>query len=344
MSFKEYGVKRGLSNKLESLGFSEAFEVQKKVIPHALAKKEVAVRAKTGSSKTLAFGVPLAQMIEKTGKLQAMVLVPTRELAVQVNREIRKFFPGNIALIYGGVKYERQFEALKHADIVIGTPGRILDHIERKTLHGKTKFLVLDEADRMLDMGFLPDVRRIMGQVPPEKVWLFSATLNGKITGLMKGRTFKIIEIGEEMPQKTSHYYVDVRRKISKLRDMLNGHKTLIFCNTKGMTQRLSDTFKIPSLHGNMTQGAREKNLRKFREGAKYLVATDVAARGIDVPEVEVVINFDLPKDSSTYVHRCGRTGRAGNEGKVINMIRNDDHDAFRRIIRDLRLNMNRLD
>ncbi|MBR9689878.1 MAG: DEAD/DEAH box helicase [Candidatus Altiarchaeota archaeon] len=343
MKFRDLGIDMGLAKKMESLGFDEPFEVQRKVIPQAIRGVELAVRAKTGSGKTLAFGIPLAQVIEKKGRIQAIVLVPTRELAMQVNRVMKKISPAHVALIYGGVKYDRQFQELKRADIVVGTPGRILDHIQRGTLKSNPEVFVLDEADRMLDMGFLPDVKKIMHACPPKTVWLFSATLSGNITGLIEGRNFKVIEVGEEMPTEIEHLYFETERKISSLRGVLNGRKSLIFCSTKRMTQRLADILRVPALHGNMTQGARERNMRKFREGERYLIATDVAARGIDIPDVELIVNFDLPRDSSTYIHRSGRTGRAGKTGKIINMIRREDHETFRKIIKELRLNVERV-
>ena len=343
MKFRDMNLDPGLVNKMEALGFEEAFKVQEKVVPEALKEKELAVRAKTGSGKTLAFGVPLAQLVRREGRIQAIILSPTRELAIQIFEVLRKVNKGYIALVYGGVKYERQFEDLKKADIVVGTPGRIIDHMNRGTLNANPKFLVLDEADRMLDMGFIPDVRRIMRRCPPEKVWLFSATLRGEITRLLEGRQFDVIEVGEEMPELEHTYIETERNKIGMLRQILPKDKTLIFCNTKRMTQRLGEILKVPMLHGDMTQAARERNLQKFRNGHDYLIATDVAARGIDIPEVGAVINFDLPKDGKDYVHRTGRTGRAGKTGQVINMLRGDDHELFRKIIGELDLDVDRL-
>ena len=343
MKFRDLGLDPGLASKMESLGFKDAFKVQESVIPHALKGKELAVRAKTGSGKTLAFGVPLAQLVKREGRVQAMVLTPTRELAIQIFDVLRKMSKGYIALVYGGVKYERQFEDLKKADIVVGTPGRIIDHINRGTLKAQPGFLVLDEADRMLDMGFIPDVRKIMRRCPPERVWLFSATLRGEITRLIEGRNFQVIEVGEEMPNLEHKYIEAERNKIGMLRKILPKDKTLVFCNTKRMTQRLGEILKVPMLHGDMSQAARERNLQRFRNGHNYLIATDVAARGIDIPEVGAVINFDLPKDGKDYVHRTGRTGRAGKTGHVINMLRGDDHDLFRRIVGELELDINRL-
>ena len=343
MKFEELGVNPALAQRLRELGFDKTFPVQEKAIPEALKGGDIGVRAKTGSGKTLAFGVPLAQMLKQEGRVQAMILVPTRELAIQVSNVIRKISRAYVALIYGGVGYQRQFDDLRKADIVVGTPGRIIDHIERGTLKAAPRFLVLDEADRMLDMGFIPDVRKIMRRCPPERVWLFSATLRRSVTDLLRGRSFHRIEIGEEMPD-LEHEYVEVKNKIRILKNVLNGDKALIFCNTKSMARRLGGILRVPSLHGDMSQAARERSMQKFRRGEKYLIATDVAARGIDIPNVELIVNFDLPKDSQTYVHRSGRTGRAGKKGRVVNFLRGDDHDSFRRIIGDLDLEVNRVE
>ncbi len=342
MKFEELGVEPELARRLAELGFKQTFPVQEKTVPEALKGRDLAVRAKTGSGKTLAFGVPLAQLLKRRGEVQAMVLVPTRELAIQVSNVLRRISRAYVALIYGGVGYQRQFDDLRKADIVVGTPGRIIDHINRGTLRARPRFLVLDEADRMLDMGFIPDVRRIMRACPPQRLWLFSATLSGRVTRLLDGREFHRIEIGEEMPE-LEHLYIEANNKIRMLKEVLNGEKALIFCNTKRMTQRLGEILRVPALHGDMSQAARERNMQRFRAGQKYLIATDVAARGIDIPEVEVIVNFDLPKDSQTYVHRSGRTGRAGKKGRVVNFLRSDDHDNFRKIIRELNLDVNRL-
>ncbi|MBD3263426.1 DEAD/DEAH box helicase [Candidatus Woesearchaeota archaeon] len=344
MRFRDLGVDTRIVERLEKDGFDNTFPVQEQTIPTALKGGDVAVRAKTGSGKTLAFAVPLAQLIEPRGEVQAIVLTPVRELAIQVNEVIRDVSGAYTALIYGGVGYNRQFEDLKKADIVVGTPGRIIDHMQRGTLKGQPRFLVLDEADRMLDMGFLPDIRRIMRNCPPEHVWLFSATLRSGVMDVLKGRDFQVIKVGEEMPE-LDHMYMEASRlgdKIDKLRNMLNGDKTLVFCNTKNMTRKLGNILHVPALHGDMSQHARERNMNKFRNGKKCLIATDVAARGIDIPEVEAIINFDLPRDTKSYVHRSGRTGRAGKTGKVISLIYNDDHANMRSIISDLELDMDR--
>jgi ATP-dependent RNA helicase DeaD len=344
MKFRDLGIDTDLANRLESQGFEETFKVQEATIPTALKGGDVAVRARTGSGKTLAFAVPLAQLIEAKGEFQAMVLAPTRELAIQISDVIKTVTRAHIALIYGGVGYEKQFHDLERADIVIGTPGRIIDHIQRGTLKGMPRFLVLDEADRMLDMGFIPDVRRIMRNCPPQHVWMFSATLRSGVMEVLHGRDFEVIRVGEELPE-LEHYYLEANRlsdKISKLKGALNGSKTLIFCNTKNMAQKLGHILRIPALHGDMSQAAREKNMERFRGGQKCLVATDVAARGIDIPEVEAIVNFDLPQDTKTYVHRTGRTGRAGGTGMVLNLLYSDDHAGFRSIISDLDLDVDR--
>lgn len=343
MKFTDLGVNGALAHKLEQLGFKEPFKVQEMVVPHALQHKQLGVRAKTGSGKTLAFAVPLAQLVEKRGEVQAIVLTPTRELAIQIFDVMKKLCDGWIGLIYGGVGYQRQFDDLKKADIVVGTPGRIIDHIQRGTLKARPEFFVLDEADRMLDMGFIPDVKRIMRECPPDKVWLFSATLRGRITRLLEGRDFHIIRVGEELPDLEHKYMEADRNKISKLKKLLPDEKTLIFCNTKYMTRKLGGILKMPTLHGDMSQHAREKSMERFRDGHQFLVATDVAARGIDVPEVGTVINFDLPQDTKSYVHRTGRTGRAGKTGQIINLLRQRDHDNFRQIIGDLEIEVERI-
>ncbi len=341
MQFEELGVSAGLAEKLARHGFKEAFEVQERTIPLALQKKNLAIRAKTGSGKTLAFGIPLAEQLRKGGGLQAMVLTPTRELALQIDGVFRKLGL-RTALIYGGVGYDRQIRDLHRAEVVVGTPGRILDHIARGNLRARFQVTVLDEADRMLDMGFLPDVSRIMRECPSELVWLFSATLDRRILKVFKDKRFETVLVGEEMPE-IEHFYIDTEQKMKVLRKVLNGEKALIFCNTKRMVQRVGDWLRIPALHGDMSQAARERNLHKFRNGARYLVATDVAARGLDIPEVEIVVNFDIPKDSQTYVHRVGRTGRAGKRGRVVNLLKSRDHDDFRRILNDLDLEIERL-
>jgi ATP-dependent RNA helicase DeaD len=343
MEFRNLGISQDLALRLEKLGFKNTFEVQEKTIPDALKGIDLAVRAKTGSGKTLAFGIPLADMLKSNGKIQAMILAPTRELAVQTYEVMIKLSRLKIALIYGGVSYNRQFEDLKTADVVIGTPGRIMDHMNRGTLRAEPEYLVLDEADRMLDMGFAPDIMKIMRRCPPKKIWLFSATLDNSIMNILKGRNFRTIFVGEEMP-KLDHLYIEAPNKISKLKEILNGEKTLIFCNTKTMTQRLGEILRAPAIHGDMSQAARERSLDKFKEGEKYLVATDVAARGLDIPEVGMIVNFDVPKDRTAYIHRSGRTGRAGKTGKVLTLLRADDHDAFRRLINETNLDFNRLD
>ncbi len=342
MKFKHLGISSDLAKKLESLGWTEAFEVQEKAIPIALKGGNVAIRAKTGSGKTLAFGIPLAELIKPQKRIQAMILTPTRELAIQINEVIRKISKAHTVLIYGGVGYQKQFDGLKKADIVIGTPGRIMDHMQRGTLRAEPEFLVLDEADRMLDMGFSRDILKIMRRCPPKHIWLFSATLDNDIMKLLKGRHFKMEKVGEEMPE-LDHLYIEASNKIRQLREILNGGKTLVFCNTKRMTRKLGEILKTPSLHGDMSQSARERNMSKFRKGERYLIATDVAARGIDIPGIETIINFDVPKDRQTYVHRSGRTGRAGKKGKVITLLRGDDHDTFRKLIHNLDLEFNRL-
>ncbi len=339
MKFSELGLSPEIVERLEKNGFKEAFKVQKLTIPTALKEVDVAVRARTGSGKTLAFVVPLLEKM-KAKKMKAIILSPVRELAIQTDQVISQLSNVHTALIYGGVGYDKQINDLKRADIVVGTPGRVLDLIERGEIRGKFDYFVLDEADRMLDMGFIDDVKRIMRSLNPDRVWLFSATLGPQILSIFPRREFEIIEVDREMPE-IAHTYLYTRNKISELKRILNGDKTLIFCNTKAMTRRLAQILRVPAIHGDMSQQARERSLSKFRNGQKYLIATDVAARGIDVPDISMIINFDIPKDTKTYVHRVGRTARAGRKGKVVNMISERDAEQFRRIANNLGLDLN---
>ncbi len=344
-NFEELGLSRKTVEALDKMGIKIPFPVQYKAIPLILAGKNVGAKAKTGSGKTLSYAIPIAELIEKQGHAQVLVMAPTRELALQNYEVIKKVAPWlRFAIIYGGVGYEPQFRQLESADVVIGTPGRLIDHLQRGTLKlDRAQIVVLDEADRMLDMGFKDDVEYIISATPKDtRVWLFSATLHSQILKLArKFGVNEFVEAGEEMPSEIEHYFIDYGDKFSNLKKLLkNDQKVLVFSNTKRFTRRISERLRLLSIHGDMSQAARERSLKKFTNGANCLVATDVAARGLDIPNVDLVVNMDLPKDSKTYIHRSGRTGRAGKKGKVVNILRPEDFDVFRRITEDLRLDV----
>ena len=342
--FSELGLSAEVLKAIEKLGFEKAAPIQAAAIPVLMAGKDVVGQSQTGSGKTAAFGIPA---IEKTDpnlrSVQVLILCPTRELAVQVSEEIHKlalFKRGINALpIYGGQSYERQFYGLKQgAQIVIGTPGRIMDHMRRGTLRLETvKMVVLDEVDVMLNMGFRDDIELILQATPKERQTVFfSATIPRPIQQLIEKYSRDPQQIRIEQKAMTvptveqSYYEVDRRFKIELLTRLIDIHDLklgIIFCNTKRMVDDLVDHLEAAGymadrLHGDMTQNMRDRVMNKFRKsGLEFLVATDIAARGIDVDDVQVVFNYDLPYDGEDYVHRIGRTGRAGRSGRAISFV-----------------------
>jgi ATP-dependent RNA helicase DeaD len=342
--FSELGLSPELLKAIDKLGFEQASPIQAASIPVLLAGKDIVGQSQTGSGKTAAFGVPAVQLVDVTKRaVQVLILCPTRELAMQVSEEIHKlafFKRGIIALpIYGGQSYERQLYGLKQgAQIVIGTPGRVMDHMRRGTLRlDNIKMVILDEADVMLNMGFRDDIETILKDAPKERQTVFfSATMPRPIRDLIEKYSRAPENIKMEQKALTvatidqTYFEVDRRYKIellTRLIDIYDLKLGIIFCNTKRMVDDLVDHleglgYQADRLHGDMTQAMRDRVMNKFRKsGLQFLVATDVAARGIDVDDVQVVFNYDLPYDPEDYVHRIGRTGRAGKSGRAISLV-----------------------
>lgn len=329
---------------VEEMGFESMSPIQAKAIPVVLEGKDIVGQAQTGTGKTAAFGIPLLQSIDmKERGLQAVVLCPTRELAIQVSDEFRKlamFMHGiRILPIYGGQEISRQIRALKGGvQVIIGTPGRVMDHMRRKTIRlDHVKMVVLDEADEMLNMGFCEDIETILQEMPEERqTVLFSATMPQSIMEIARkyqknAEIIKVVKKELTVP-KIEQYYYEVRKNnkeevLSRLLDMYNPKLSLVFCNTKKQVDELTTALKVrgyfaEALHGDLKQTQRDRVMKSFRDGkTEILVATDVAARGIDVDGVEAVFNYDVPQDEEFYVHRIGRTGRAGREGRAFNLV-----------------------
>ncbi|PIN86551.1 ATP-dependent RNA helicase [Candidatus Woesearchaeota archaeon CG10_big_fil_rev_8_21_14_0_10_44_13] len=335
-------------------GFEEPSEIQEKAIPLVLEGKDVIAGSATGSGKTLVFGAGIIRDVEKGKGIQALVLTPTRELAEQVAVALRRFSkhkPLNITMVYGGVSINPQIDALRAADVVVGTPGRILDHMERRTINfNHVKILVLDEADRMFDMGFRDDVERIIRVCPkPRQTLLFSATLSEEGSRLADKHMKNPVEVAAETyvdPSKLRQVYYDVpnNMKFSLLVHLLrNEHAGLvmIFCNTRQTTDFVAKNLKhneVPAqaIHGGFSQGKRSRTMEQFHSKDVYvLVCTDVAARGLDIKGVSHVYNYDTPKDSKQYIHRIGRTARAGKEGIAVTLLSDRDYENFDRVLRD---------
>ena len=342
--FSELGLSPELLKAVAKVGYEEASPIQSEAIPVLLGGADVFGQSQTGSGKTAAFALPAIELVDPTIRAtQVLILCPTRELAVQVAEEVSKlaFFKRGVRElpIYGGQSYERQFQGLQRgAHIVIGTPGRVMDHMDRGTLKlDNIKMVILDEADRMLDMGFIDDIKNVLSKMPPERqTVMFSATLPGPIQHLVKSfmRSPMNIRIQDQaltIPNIEQVYYeLDRRAKVEvlcRLIDLEDIKFGLIFCATKMMVDELTEHltargYAADKLHGDMSQVMRERVMAKFRKrGLEFLVATDVAARGVDVDDIEVVFNYDLPQDSEDYVHRIGRTGRAGRSGKAITFV-----------------------
>ncbi len=342
-SFSNYALSEEVRRALTGLGYEHPTEVQGEVIPVALQKKDLVVKSQTGSGKTASFGIPLCEMIEwEENKPQALVLTPTRELAVQVKEDITnigRFKRIKAVAIYGKSPFARQKLELKQkTHIVVGTPGRVLDHIEKGTLSlDRLKYLVIDEADEMLNMGFIDQVEAIIDELPTKRMtMLFSATLPGDVEKLsrtyMNAPTHIEIKAAGITTDKIEHTLFEVREeeKLSLLKDVTmieNPDSCIIFCRTQENVDHVYRQLKrvnypCDKIHGGMVQEDRFEVMDDFRKGKfRYLVATDVAARGIDIDNITHVINYDIPLEKESYVHRTGRTGRAGNNGKAITFI-----------------------
>ena len=344
LGFEQLGLRPEILKAVKAMGFEETSPIQTKAIPTMMSGVDLIGQAQTGTGKTAAFGIPLLEKIDpKNKKLQAIVLCPTRELAIQVADEIRnlaKYMHGiKVLPIYGGQEIVKQIRSLKGGvQLMIGTPGRVMDHMRRKTIKmDMVHTVVLDEADEMLNMGFREDIETILEGVPEERqTVLFSATMPKPILEITKKyqKNAEIIKVTKKeltVPQIEQFYY-EVRSKnkeevLSRLLDIYNPKLSVVFCNTKKQVDLLVNGllgrgYFAAGLHGDMKQEQRDRVMQGFRAGkTDILVATDVAARGIDVDEVEAVFNYDLPQDEEYYVHRIGRTGRAGREGRAFSFI-----------------------
>lgn len=342
--FEEMNINQDLLKAVEEMGFEEMSLIQVKAIPVMLEGKDIIGQAQTGTGKTAAFGIPLLQQVDPKDKsLQALILCPTRELAIQVADEIRKlakFMHGiKILPIYGGQEISKQIRSLKGGiQVIIGTPGRVMDHMRRKTIRlDGIKMMVLDEADEMLNMGFREDIETILKDMPEQRqTALFSATMPASIMDIARtyqnnAQIIKVVRKELTVPNIEQYYYeVSPKMKeevVSRLLDIHNPKLSLIFCNTKRMVDELTSNLQgrgyfAEGLHGDMKQQQRDRVMNSFRNGrTDILVATDVAARGIDVDDVEAVFNYDVPQDDEYYVHRIGRTGRAGREGMAFTLV-----------------------
>jgi ATP-dependent RNA helicase RhlE len=358
-SFADLGVSSTVVRALEGRGVAEPFAVQRSVVPDVLAGHDVLVKAPTGSGKTLAFGIPLVDRIEADApRSAALVLVPTRELAGQIVEELRPLAAAralSVAAVYGGAGIEKQAKLAKRAHILVATPGRLEDLLQRGAVRlDRISVLILDEADRMLDMGFRPAVDRIVAKAPRKRQTLFlSATLDGDAGRVATAYTHNPRRHVQDAPAKAKgkveHRVVPVRHEDklgSLVRELSHGARgrTLVFVRTKRGADRLvkrlgKQGISAVAMHGDRTQSQREKALRRFDSGSiDTLVATDVAARGIDVDDITHVINYDAPPDRDAYVHRVGRTGRAGRSGVGITFVMQDQERDFNRIARELQL------
>jgi len=357
-TFEELGLNEKTLGTLLNLGIKIPFEIQEKTIPLVLAGRDVIGGSATGSGKTLAFASVIIEKVQRNKGVQALVLTPTRELADQVADSIWKLSEHRdlrVLPIYGGTNKSAQIREITRADIIVGTPGRILDHLRGRTLDlSRVRFLVLDEVDRMFDMGFQKDVEKIINECPKKRqTMLFSATVSPEIDYLAKKHTKDAIEVSVKShidPSQLKQVYYNVMDglKFSLLVHLLKEEKSdlvMVFCGTRRnvdfVANNLNDLgIKVKAIHGGMVQNKRNRVLNEFNstKGVNVLVCTDVAARGLDIPGVSHVYNYDLPKTSIDYIHRIGRTARAGRDGIAINILCSRDYENFGNILRDKNL------
>jgi ATP-dependent RNA helicase DeaD len=366
-TFAELGLSADLTRALTENGFEAPFPIQEAAIPLVLEGKDVVGQAHTGTGKTAAFGLPILSRIKRDGPVQALILAPTRELAVQVTNEINKFsrYTGiKTVAIYGGQSINLQLDKIRRGvQIIVATPGRLIDHIKQGTIVlDDVKFVVLDEADRMLDMGFIDDIKFILFYVNDDRqTCLFSATMPPEILRLAEEymkKDFEEIRLNEEEVTldtiDQAYLVVDEREKFRHLTDFIKQshsehQQTIVFAATKQRADRVAyrlkqEGLKTVAIHGDLSQKQRDNAMYRFRKGTEdILVATDIAARGIDVPTVGNVINFDIPDDPNVYFHRIGRTARAGAQGKAISLVSSDRVMDFDRILAQTKLPIRKL-
>lgn len=352
MIFEDLNVNGELVRGLNEMGLKEPTEIQEKAIPLIKQGNDVISISKTGSGKTAAFGVPILENIKHGQGIQFLVIAPVRELAVQISNELKKFgkyTTFSVASIYGGVSINPQIEAIKTADIVVGTPGRLLDHLENHKLDlSKIKCVVLDEADKMVEMGFIEDIKRILNKTPKHKqMLLFGATISNEIEEIKKNymyepKTAKTERYVEEEYLEQYYYCIKQYEKFSLLVHLLKKEEkdlAIIFCSARStveiVTKNLRDNgIKVEMIHGKLSQNRRLRVIEDFHKGrSNVLVASAVAARGLDIKGVTHIFNYDLSRDPEEYIHRVGRTARAGQSGKAITLLSEKDHDTFREIL-----------
>ena len=342
--YRQLGLSDELMRAIDKKGYVQATPVQAGAIPYFMDWKDVIAKAPTGTGKTFAFGIPMVEHIDpENADVQALVLAPTRELAIQIQDELRDlcaFKEGvRVVCLYGGQPIDRQINQLKKApQIVVATPGRLMDHMKRRTVRlDKVQTVVLDEADRMLDMGFVRDVTHILDTMPRRRnLGMFSATISREVLDISWVYQRDPVEITVQADQENRpdivQYSLQVERSekaevMAHLLDMGGYERVIAFCNTKNMTDRLAGLLDMrgiscAAIHGDIPQAVREKTLQKFREGKlRVLVATDVAARGLDIDDVDAVFNYDVPDENEYYIHRIGRTGRAKRHGVAFSLV-----------------------
>ncbi len=357
MKLEELNLNHSLIKAVKEMGYEEPTEIQEKCIPVILEGKDIFGQSKTGSGKTAAFGLPILEKIKPGNGIQALILTPTRELCVQVTEALNdfgKYLNAKATSIYGGVSIEPQIRDIKKADIVVGTPGRVQDHLDRKTVSFQNiKFLVLDEADRMFDMGFVIAVEKILTHTPKDKqTLLFSATISQNVNHILKKHLKDPIIVGRAEhvdPTKLKQIYYNIKyyEKFSLLVHLLKKETSrlaLVFCATRREVDLLTRNLRkqgirAMSIHGGLTQNKRQYALEQLKkEDIQVLVATDVAARGLDIPNISHVYNYDVPKTSEEYIHRIGRTARAGESGEAIILLIEKDYSNFDNVLSNRRI------
>ena len=366
--YKDMGLSEATMKALDKKGFTQATAIQGGAIPYFMEWKDVVAKAPTGTGKTYAFGIPMVEHVDpESDQVQGLILAPTRELAIQIKDELHDlcaFREGvRVVCLYGGQPIEKQITQLKNKpQIVVATPGRLMDHMKRRTVKlDGVQTVVLDEADRMLDMGFIQDVTRILDRIPHRRnLGLFSATISREVMDISwvyqrDPAEITVRPVQENRPD-IQQYQIELMGREQKLDTMvalLNGgqyERAIAFCNTKNMTDRLAGLLKMrgiscEAIHGDIQQRVREATLKKFKEGKlRVLVATDVAARGLDIDDVDVVFNYDVPDEQEYYVHRIGRTGRAKKHGVAYTLMATpNDSVKMRDIIRNTRADVRTL-